>query len=296
MKLPRINALLPAAIAAVMLFSGTSTRAWAQGGSDSSNSAGSTMSDTSQVQPTTQKKPILQGGVKHAEELPSLEDSLRPGGIFSDELLMKDGAPTNNLWFYIPAWFAGTRHVDDAMIVSRFDFKTGEQTEPMLKQLNRQDSTSGYQKDRKGGIWDYKRLPTIQHVESDLVNAVLYVKEITPLKGDEDQLVIKYQEISISLNKRNNKILNVVQQEQINTITCAQPGLLRIDVSVKSFGWDGSPQRLEQSVMMSKVIKPFEQKDTYKGIELRPLFRDYLISHNLKELVPEDLAAPDQTR
>ena len=235
------------------------------------------------------RKPLLQGGVKHAEELPGLEDSLMPGKVFSDDLLMKAGTQMNNVWFYIPSWYAGTRHVDDAMIVSRFDFRTGESTEPMLKQLNRQDSTSGYQKDKNGGIWDFKRLPTIQHVESDLVNAVLFVKEITPLKGDEDRLVIKYVEISISLNKRNNKIVNVVQQEQINTITCAQPGLLRIDVSVKSFGWDGTPQRLEQSVMMSKLVKPFEQKDSYKGVELRPLFKEYLISHNLENLVPDDL-------
>ena len=80
-----------------------------------------------------------------------------------------------------------------------------------------------------------------------------------------------------------------MQQEQINTITSPQPNVLRIDVSVKSFGWDGSPQRLEQSVLMAQITKPFVQTDKYAGLDLRPLFRDYLISHNLEKLVPDDL-------
>ncbi len=235
------------------------------------------------------KKPILQGGINHAEELPALEDTLRPGRVFSDDLLIKAGTETSDLWFYIPAWFAGTRHSEECLVMYRYDYKTGQTTTPMQWQLNRQDSTSGYLQDRNGGIWDYHALPSIHHVESDLVNAILYVKKITPVMGNQDKLVIKYEELSVSVNKRTNKILQVLQQEQINTITSPTPGELKIEISVKCFDFDGNPLRLEQSDMTLKMTKPFVRKDTYNGTDLKRSFRDYLISHNMENLVPKDM-------
>jgi hypothetical protein len=235
-----------------------------------------------------QKAP-LQGGVQHSEKLPAIVDNLRPGQAYSDDLLIPSGTKFNGQWLYIPAWYAGTRHCEEEMVFYRQDFKTGEISTPMLRQLNRQDDVSGCQKDRNGGIWDFKEVPRIQHLESDLVNAVLFVKEITPIFGSEDKIVIKYDEISIELNKRTNKIEQVVQQEQINSITCPKPGVLHVDVSCKAFDENGNPQRLEQCVIISKITKPYETNDRFRGQDLRSLFRDYLMSHNLEHLVPLDL-------
>lgn len=231
---------------------------------------------------------VLQGGVRHSDQLPGLDETLKVGKVFSEDLLASQ-PKHDSAWFRIPSWYAGLRHAEEAVIVYRFDYLTGKASSPMLRQLERQDSRSGYQTDRNGGIWDYKKVPLVQHVESDLCNAVLFVRNVTPLADSDERLVVKYDEVSISLDKEDNKILQVVQQEQINTITCPQPNVLRVDVSVKSFGWDGKPQRQEQSVMMSEVVKPYEQIDTLNGQDLRPLFRDYLIAHNLDSLVPLDL-------
>ena len=238
------------------------------------------------------RAPMLQGGVKHSEELPGLDDALRPGQVFKDEVLLNPETPINNEWFLIPSWYAGVRHSEDVLIVYRYIYNTGQTTTPMQRQLERQNSLSGFQVDRNGGIWDYKHLPSIQHVESDFVNAVLFVKNITPLKETPDQLVIKYEEISITTDKKKNKILQVTQQEQINSITSPEPNLLRIDVSVKSFDRDGKPVRMEQSVVFAKIIKPFEHIDMFEGQDLRPLFRNFLVSHQLANLVPDELKAP----
>jgi hypothetical protein len=257
---------------------------------DASTTPGTTGSDTASGAATAPQNTVLKGGVDHAEALPELDETLQVGKVYSDDLLLKGGTEGNGQWFYIPQWYAGTRHVDDAMIMYRYDYETGKSSTPMLKQLNRQDSKSGYQRDRNGGIWDYKNVPMIQHVESDFCNGILYLRKLTPVSGSDDRLVMKYDEVSISTDKRTNKIIQVVQQEQINTITSPLPGVLRVDVSVKSFGWDGKPKRQEQSVMMPTVVKPFEQTDQFQGKDLRPLFRDYLISHHLENLVPLDLA------
>jgi hypothetical protein len=253
------------------------------------SSTSSITSDTTSGAASTAKSPVLQGGVNHAEQLPGLDDALQVGKVYTDDLLMKPESPSGNNWFYIPPWYAGVRHTEDAMIVYRYDYETGKTTTPMLRQLNRQNSTSGFQRDRNGGIWDYINVPSIQHVESDLCNAVLYLKTLTPVSGSDDRIVIKYEEISVSMAKRTNKILLVVQQEQINTVSSPMPGVLRVDVSVKTFGWDGKPKVQEQSVIMANIVKPFEQIDQLNGKDLRPMFRDYLISHHLENLVPADL-------
>jgi hypothetical protein len=235
-------------------------------------------------------RPLLQGGVQHSEELPGLDESLKPGMVYKEDALLNPAAPENNDWFLIPPWFAGERHTDDVLVVYRYDFQTDTSSSPMLRQLERQNSISGFQRDSKGNIWDYKHVPTIQHVESFPCDAVLYVKSITPLRVSPEQIVLRYEEVCITLEKRRNKILQVQQQEQINTVTSPQPGLLRIDVSVKNFGWDGKPLRLEQSLIFAKIIKPFEQIDLFEGKDLRPLFKDYLVSHHLENLVPSDLS------
>ncbi len=229
----------------------------------------------------------LQGGVQHSEVLPELIEALRPGNVYSDELLLKSSTAANDLWYHIPSWYAGVRHCDEEVIVYRYDYKTGKTTQPMQHQLNRQNSTGGYQRDRNGGIWDYKHLPLIQHVESDLVNAVLLVKNITPVKESDDQFAIKYEEISISFDKQTNKIVQVVQQEQINTVTCPEAGLMRVDASAKSFGWDGQPLRKEQSIIFSNVIKPFEQVDKLGEVDLKTSFRDFLIANHKEALLPD---------
>jgi hypothetical protein len=229
----------------------------------------------------------LKGGLEHAETLPEVDDTLKVGAVYSDDLLPKPDAKMSKQWYLIPAWFAGTRHCDEATILSRFNYVTGESTRPMFNQLNRQDSTSGYQKDKEGNIWDFKHVPQIQHVESNFENAVLYVRKVTPLFGSADRLVVKYEELSIGLNKRTNKIIKVIQQEQINTTTCTTPGNLRIDVSVKSFDQDGKPSLQEESVILAQVTAPFEQKDTFEGDDLKADFRNYLVANHLEKLIPD---------
>lgn len=232
---------------------------------------------------------FLQGNVKHSEKLSGLPEGLKSGKVYSDDLLVSPDTKNNNEWFLIPDWYAGTRHCEDEVIVYRYWYPTHQSSTPMLKQMNRQTSVSGYQKDRNGGIWDYKRVPQIQHVECDFENAVLWVKDISLISEAADRIVIKYITVSIGMNKKTNKINKIMQQEQINTVTSPLPNVLRSDVSVKAFDADGKPERLEQAVIMADMVKPYQQIDQFEGQELRPLFRDFLMSHGLEALVPLDL-------
>lgn len=244
--------------------------------------------DSTSASPDT-PKPILQGGVEHSEQLSSLDESLKPGSVFDESVLSKPNATANNDWFWIPDWYAGKRHTEDILIVFRHDYVTGLSTTPMQRQQERQDSVSGHQRDRNGDIWEFKNAPFIQHVESGLELAVLYIKSMEPISISRSQVVLRYEVVSISYSRKGHIILSVVQQEQINNLTPVQPGLIRGDVSVKAFGWDGQPQRSEQSVVFSQIIEPFHRIDTLDGKDLRGLFKDFLISQHLENLVPDDL-------
>jgi hypothetical protein len=239
---------------------------------------------------TSSSRPVLQGNIEHSESLPSLDESLQPGAKFDEDVLIKLATAANNEWFWIPSWYAGKRHTDEALIVYRYNYDTGATTTPMQRQLERQDSVSGYQRDRNGEIWDFKNIPHIQHIDSGAVLAVLYVKNMTPLFVDRSKIVLKYEEVSITYSPKNHKILEVTQQEQINTIRPMQTDALRADISVKSFAWDGKPQRAEQSIVFSNIIEPFHPIDTLDEKDLRSMFRDYLIAHKYADLVPENLA------
>ncbi len=105
-------------------------------------------------------------------------------------MLLKLGTQANNDWFWIPNWYAGKRHTEDALIVFRHDFKTGLSTTPMQRQLERQDSVSAYQQDKEGDIWEFKNVPFIQHIDAGLASAVLYIKSMTPLTVNHKQIVL----------------------------------------------------------------------------------------------------------
>ena len=265
------------------------------GDTATSSSSSSSSSNSASVAKSGDGTVALQGGVKHSEKLAGMPEALQLGKVYSDDLLISPDRNNNNEWFLIPDWYAGTRHCEEEVIVHRYDYVKHESSSPMLKQMNRQTSVSGYQKDRNGGIWDFKRVPQIQHVESSFENAVLYVKNIKIISEAADRMVIKYVTVSIGIDKNNGKIHSILQQEQINTVTSPIPNVLRSDVSVKAFDSDGQPLRQEQGVIMADIIKPYEQKDQFEGQDLRPLFRDFLVSHGLEALVPTDLL-PDESK
>ena len=119
--------------------------------------------------------------------------------------------------------------------------------------------------------------------------AVLYIRSMKPLVVNRSQIVLKYDEVSVTYEPKSRKILEVVQQEQINTIRPQDADTLRADISVKSFGWDGKPQRAEQSVVFSKIVEPYHRIDSIDDRDLRSMFKDYLIANKLANLLPDDL-------
>ena len=55
---------------------------------------------------------------------------------------------------------------------------------------------------------------------------------------------------------------------------------------IKTFDQDGNPVDTVTIVGRSWKIAPFQQVNQYEGQDMRKLFKEYLVTHGLKHLVP----------
>lgn len=239
----------------------------------------------------TEARPVfLQGGVEHAERLDPVAPSLRAGAIFNQQAL--PAAMPNNDWYWIPFWFAGHKHVDYATILRDYDFQTGASVSPNKTVMSRQDLSIGFQADRNGQVWEFKRAPYSTTIERDSFFTTMMVSKREPIKITQDLVILRLVETSVNVDKSSQRILKTEQEEQINTYVPAGNGLIRMQASIKTFGPDGSPQIQELSSRIIENRAPFQPVDYYQGLDMRMLFRNYLLSHGFANLLPQDLSAP----
>lgn len=230
---------------------------------------------------------FLQGFAEHSERLPSLAPQLQAGALFNAGTLNQ--AIPNNDWYWIPSWFAGQKHVETETVLQDYNFRTGQSININRVITNRQDLTIGFQQDRNGQIWEYKRAPYNTAVESDTFYTAMMVRNRDPLKVTQEMVVLRLLQTSVDVDKRSNRILKTLQEEQINTYLPVSPGLMSMQSSIKSFSADGSPLLQESSLRYVSTKAPFAPINYYQGQDMRALFQNYLLSHGLANLLPDDL-------
>lgn len=235
-----------------------------------------------------QSAPVfLQGfAEEHAEKLAPVDPQLQAGSVFNEQSIPQ--VQPNNEWYWIPSWYAGQKHVDTQTILQDYNFQTGQTTQPNRTVTNRQDLAIGFQADRNGQVWEFKRAPYNATVESDKLFTTMLVSKRDPLKVTQDCVVLRLLQTSVNVDKRSRRILKTLQEEQINTYTPGPNGVMNMQMSLKVFGSDGLPQMQEQSVRTVYQTAPFQPIDNYQGRDMRMLFRSYLLTHGLSSYCPPD--------
>ena len=177
------------------------------------------------AQPVDVSKPVfLQAGViEHAHRLPAVDPNLQAGSVFNADAIPV--AAPNNDWYWIPSWYAGTKHVDTETILQEYDYLSGRSATINRVVTNRQDLSIGFQSDRNGQIWEFKRAPYNTMVEGDSFFTTMLVRNRDPLKVGQDQVVIRLLQTSVNVDKRSRRIIKTLQEEQINTYTPVLRGL-----------------------------------------------------------------------
>lgn len=231
---------------------------------------------------------VLHGSaVVHAEALAPVEPQLQAGVVFNEQSLPKLQA--NNDWYWIPRWFAGQKHLETQTIVQDYSFQTGQSINPNRTVMNRQDLSIGFQPDKNGEVWEFKRAPYTTTTEGPQTFTTMLVRNRDPLQVGQNGVVLRLVETSIIVDKKSRRILKTMQEEQINTYVPGPQGTINLQTSIKSFGADGAPQIQETSIRVVTQTAPFQPIDTYEGKDMRAMFRDFMLAKGYGSLLPVDL-------
>jgi hypothetical protein len=237
--------------------------------------------------PYPQQSQPLKIEISHSERLDPVAPELRAGAVFNEQLLPP--AEPGNDWYWIPYWYAGLKHVDTETDWQDYNFQTGVTINPDRVLLNRQDLAIGFQADRNGQVWEFKRAPYRATIEGQNTVSIMMVRNRDPLLVSQERVVIRLLQTAIIVDKASNRILSSGQTEQINTYFPSGPGVMTLQSSIKTFGADGSPQLQELNSGIVADRAPFQPIDYYEGHDMRALFSNYMLSHGYGNLLPDYL-------
>ena len=215
-----------------------------------------------------------------------VDPQLQAGSVFNQQAIQQP--QPNNEWYWIPSWYAGTKRVDSERILQDYNFRTGQMSQPNRVVTNRQQLSIGFQADKNGQVWEFKRAPYTTTVEGDGFFTTLMVKNRDPLKVTQDVVVLRLVQTSINVDQRSQRILKTMQEEQINTYTPGPNGVMNMQTSIKTFDSNGNPELQETSVRTVYTTAPFQPVDTYQGRDMKMLFKSFLLTHGLSGYMPPD--------
>ncbi len=246
--------------------------------------------------PSTKAFAQLKGGVEHAEVLPPADNRLQVGAGFDDSYF--NNVHPNNLWVQIPPWLAGVWETRTETQLSVTDFKFPFLSNRIARTFPRADQwVFGMQSDNAGGIWHFINVPSHRKVLTDKTYEYRHELSKEFPYVDEGRVVARYRFTAFTVNARSGKILRVHQQESLMTFVPVPEGNVRMNGSVKMFQEDGQPRAQSKHIVPLYRTQPYAPIAVYEGIDMRSSFRDYMLSHNLGDKLPQELLVlpPGQT-
>jgi len=257
------------------------------GAPESSNKMIGTLNTTppAKVSTTTTNggKHILQGGVEHSQILPALPRSLDVGADFNQALL--SASPPIDGWYWIPDWLAGDWRREQETVVSSVDFRTGEENREPHTISATEIAQFGVQRDRFGGVW-HCRLATGGMADCGDYLSVALVQSQEPVVVSQEKVIVRDVFTELQVNKETHAIMYSAQAESLTRYQPARDGVLNTTTSIKFFDEHGMPLKGQHNQSYDMRTKPFVPLDSYKGKDLRTLFRQFLVSQGKPEYVP----------
>lgn len=234
------------------------------------------------VKPVAKKPVKLFGIVEHSPELPPVPAHLKAGATINVAKLK--ALTPNNQWFRIPAWFAGTWETRNHTTYYTQSLITGSESFPSDRQFAVGSGTAGFQKDRKGDIWEfaYGEYLSIWKLDGGYDLHLVHYRE--PTEVTNNKVVMMFRSHQCLITAYTHRVLRTQQTESIQTYTPVGNGVVRVDASVKAFDEDGKPVRLSKILAYKRRKVPFQPWDKMDGRDMRKLFNEYLESHGLSDL------------
>jgi hypothetical protein len=228
---------------------------------------------------------FLQGGVEHSEQLGPVQNPMKVGSTFDEAKLEK--LDPMRIWYRVPPWLSGKWQFDEEIQTFYQDYKAGA-TYPQEKKFSRHQTSSwGFHRDRLGGLWDCIMVPVLTQVTSDEELWKDLHTDDSVIFDSDAKVITRYKYTRTAVDRTTNKVRGVFQIEQFASFFPHGPEALRAEFSIKSFDDRGNAISLTRTYKIGHKVGPVKLSDFDRNNQdVRPSFRQYLMSQSLENLVP----------
>lgn len=227
----------------------------------------------------------LQGGVEHSVTVAPVPLALMQGAKFDENALPK--LTPGNVWYQIPTWLAGTWQFKTETVTDMYVYDQTKYPPTPFTLQNEFQRTIGYQKDKKGQIWDYIKAP-FSYTAKVGRGLVSYINEssILVIRSNDGEVVRRLTGQDAVVDPDTQEILLSNQKECFIRYTPAGDDGVRVDGSTKIFDMNGKAKVLKLSNLMAVKLKDFQSVDEKDGQNLKEMFAQFLKSQGKADLVP----------
>lgn len=207
------------------------------------------------------------------------------GVQFSEEYLPKFRGDC--VWYRIPEWFAGTWHRQEVTTSRDLDLKRNHESKLVTKELCSTYDEEGWQQDGAGGIWNCEHVPFRSESIGNGYRQVFIVSSLEPVEVTEKVVVKEFKGRGIVIESATGKIRYSAPATSLQTYQLVEPGVVACKSVTTEFDTTGRPVRITETASVLKRIKPFEQRNVYRGKDMRAAFKVFLCNEGKVELLPD---------
>ncbi len=155
----------------------------------------------------------------------------------------------------VPFWLAGQWQRTESNELSRKELPSGKELKPIGKQAARVTDYFGSHKDRRGNVFMIVPLGAAGAVDRGFAVDYHRVKKYEMILDGKNSAVIKVQAVHKVVSKKEKRVVEAYQDEELNRYTLIRDGLVKNDSSVKVFDQLGQAKLITRAVSTERRVK-----------------------------------------
>ncbi len=229
----------------------------------------------------------LKGQVQHTDKLAPTNEELRPGLDFRPSSL--PSIRETSEWYRVPNWFAGTFKIEESVVVKSYEYISGKTTFLNQKLNPSGQEARGYQRDARSDIWHLSTTSGTSRSEDAAHYLYNIVHWYGPEEIGEERVVMRILATTVVVGRKSGKIEGLFRREDIKTYVPLKPGIVSVSYTSKSFNPEGIPLDLQTGFSVHKRIAEFQPVNQLGETDVAELFRQFLETNGLLQLVPASI-------
>ena len=222
--------------------------------SNKQNSPPTAVTIPANTQPQSQQNYALYGREPHIDAGQALYKK-RLRELSERNLLATATRRTGRVQIKIPLWLAGQWQRTETNELSRKQLPGGKELKPIGKQSAKVTDTFGGFKDRRGNVFMVVPIGATGAVDRGFAVDYHKVKKYEMILDGKNSAVIKVQASHQVVSKKDKKVVEAYQDEELNRYTLIRDGLVKTDSSVKVFDQLGQAKLITHAVSTERRVK-----------------------------------------